>query len=384
MTNFSRPNKNSFETVVKIITGLFLLLFAYKLYRLFFIHNKLNDYLFSENLLHFEGGYIRRSLLGNLFIAFPEPYWKLSVMVLYSGMIIVLLIYVLRHYKNIYALLLFLSAPFGIRMVMFDFGSMYRKEFIFYMLIILVIAMFRTSKNQILNLVYAVSLSTVMIMVHESFIFLAMPVIAWIFYINNAGMTKVIVYVALCCIAFLFLSGAPSDNQIQALDQFFAVRKIDWSKTRLYMTFSKSETLNMAISHLFKGSIFFYLIFFLPVVLYLFYMRMIDRRLMILLAIQLIFCSVVCIIAIDYGRWLSFLLVSFFICMFVYGNLDEFAVRIRNSVKEKFLYVLILAFMMSVYLPHYIQNYNFTENIVEYSFLEKISYSFSELAKENQ
>jgi hypothetical protein len=384
MTNLSSLNKNRFETVVKLLTGLFLLLMVYKIYRLFFIHNKLNDYLFSENLLHYEGGYIRRSLLGNLFIAFPEPFWKLSVMILYSGMIIFLLAYVLRHNKNIYALLLFFAAPFGIRMVMFDFGSMYRKEFIFILPIILVITLYRSYKDHTANLIIAVLLSIIMIMVHESFIFLGMPVIAWVIYISNAGIRQVLAYAFLCGIAFLVLSRTPTVSQIQALDQFFAAQNIDWSKTRLYMTFSKTETLNMSISHLLKGSIFFYLLFFIPVVLYMFYMRMINRKLVILLAVQMIFCSILCIIAIDYGRWLSFLLLSFFICMFIYGDLDEMARRIRTSTKNKLLYVLILLFMLSVYLPHYIQNFHFTQNIVEYSFLEKISYSFSELVKENQ
>jgi hypothetical protein len=384
MTNFSRLNKNGFETVVKLLTGLFLLLFAYKLYRLFFIHNKLNDYLFSENLLHYEGGYIRRSLLGNLFLTFPEPYWKWSVMILYSSMIIVLLVYILRHTKNYYALLLFLAAPFGIRMVMFDFGSMYRKEFIFYMVIILVIFLYKKYKDYTRNLVIAVLLSVVMIMVHESFAFLGMPVIAWILYINNAGRKHVLAYMMLCGLAFLLLSQTPSASQIQALDQFFADRNIDWSKIRLYMTASKAETLKMATDHLFNGSIFFYLMFFLPVVLYMFYMRMIDRKLLILLAVQLCFCLALSIIAIDYGRWLSFVLLSFFICLFVYGGPDELAERIRTSAKEKLIYVVMLLFMLSVFLPHYIPNYHFSDNIVEYSFLEKISYSLSELAKENQ
>jgi len=247
-----------------------------------------------------------------------------------------------------------------------------------------VIFLYKKYKNYTTNLVIAVLMSIMMIMVHESFAFLGMPVIAWILYISDAGRKHVLAYMLLCGIAFLLLSQTPSSSQIQALDQFFAVRSIDWSKIRLYMTASKAETLKMATDHLFNGSIFFYLMFFVPVVLYMFYMRMIDRRLFILLAVQLFFCLALCIIAIDYGRWLSFVLLSFFICLFVYGDPDEFARRIRTSVKDKLIYVVMLLFMLSVFLPHYIPNYHFSESIVENSFLEKISYSLSELAKENQ
>jgi hypothetical protein len=384
MINSIRVKNSKFETTVRILTGLFLLLVAYKLYRLFYIHDKLNDYLFSENLLHYEGGYIRRSLIGNLFIALPEVYWKAGIMVLYSAMLVVLLAYIYRHSKNYYALLFFLCAPFGIRMVMFDFGSMYRKEFIFYLIIILVIILYRNYKNHLSNLIVVILLSTVMIMVHESFLFLGMPVVAWILYINNAGLKQVAAYAGLCVVAFLLLSHTPSVSQIQALDQFFASRNIDWSRTRVYMEFSKADTLKMSTGHFMQGSLFFYLLFFLPVIIYMLYTRMIDRKMMILLAVQMACCLALTIIAIDYGRWLSFVMVSFFICLFTYGDIGDFERSIRTSLKQKLIYVLILLFMLSIYLPHYIQNYHFSQNIVEYSFLEKISNSFSELVKENQ
>ena len=119
MTNETRLNRFSFEGMVRAITIFFLLLFAYKLYRLFFVHDKLNDYLLSENLLHYEKGYIRRSLLGNLFIALPQGFWRLGVILLYSLMMTALLVFVYRTCKNVYLLLLFVCTPFGMRMVMF-------------------------------------------------------------------------------------------------------------------------------------------------------------------------------------------------------------------------------------------------------------------------
>lgn len=384
MTNETRLNKFGFEGVVRSITIFFLLLFVYKLYRLFFIHNKLNDYLFSENLLHYENGYIRRSLLGNLFIALPEAHWKLGVMTLYGLMLVAVLVFIYRNCRNVYALLLCLCAPFGLRMVMFDFGSTYRKEFIFYLLIVLIIILYKKIKNHTAITTIAVLISTAMIMVHESFVFLAMPVIGWILYVNHAGLKRIAVYIILCGLSFLVLSKTPSTDQIQLLDQFFSSRNIDWSKTREYMTFSKAQTLDMSTSHLMQGSILFYLMFFVPILAYLFYSRLIKKDMLLLMVIQLLFCSVLCLVAIDYGRWLSFVLLSFFICLFSYHNLNDFADQIRRSTKEKLIFAGMLLFMLSVYLPHYIKDYDFSTNIVEYSFIEKISYSFSELAKENQ
>jgi hypothetical protein len=384
MINALRDNKNKFELAVRSLIGLFLLLIAYKFYRLFFIRSKLNDYLFSENLLHYEGGYIRRSLLGNLFMSLPEPYWKMGVMIFYSVMIIAMLAFVLKYCKSIYALLIFFCAPFGIRMVMFDFGSMYRKEFIFYLVIILMILIYRKYKDHSVNLFIAVMLSVLMIMIHESFIFLAMPVIAWILYVNHSGIKRVIAYMLLAGIAFLLLSKMPSASQIQSLDLFFESRNIDWSKTREFMTMSRTETLKMAIDHFREGSLVFFLIFFIPIIAYFLYTRIIKREMLVLLLIQSVFCLAICIFAIDYGRWISFLLMSFLICLFSYNDLMGLGQRIRSSIKEKLIFTGLLLFMMSMYLPHFIKDYDLLRNIAEYSFVEKISYSVSELAKENR
>ncbi|HSF46565.1 MAG TPA: hypothetical protein VLA58_11170 [Chitinophagaceae bacterium] len=384
MRNIFKPVRNRFEMVVRLLTGLFLILFAYKLYRLFFIHNKLNDYLFSENLLHYEGGYIRRSFLGNLFVALPESYWRLGIMLLYSALLILLVVFIYKACNNVYALMIFLCAPFGLRMLMFDYGSLYRKEFMFYFLILAVIILYKKSKDHTRNLIIVTALSALMVMVHESFIFLGMPVIAWILYVNQAGRKRVLAYVFLCSGAFLMLSQMPSSSQIQALDQFFAARNIDWNKTRLYLTMNRTETIKFSLAHLLQGSILFYLLYFLPLVLYMFYMRMINRKMIILLAVQMILCMVLCTIAIDYGRWLSFVLISFFICLFVYGDLGELTRRIRDSAREKLIYVVVLLLMLSVFLPHHIEDYRFTASFIEYSFFEKISHSFSELMRENQ
>jgi hypothetical protein len=169
-----------------------------------------------------------------------------------------------------------------------------------------------------------------------------------------------------------------------SLDLFFDSRNINWSKTREFMTMSRTQTLEMALDHFREGSIVFYLIFFIPIIAYLFYTRIIKREMLVLLIIQSIFCFAICIIAVDYGRWMSFLLVSFFICLFSYDDLRDLGDRIRSSLKEKLIYTGLLLFMMSMYLPHFIKDYDLMKNIAEYSFVNKINYSVSELAKENQ
>jgi hypothetical protein len=221
-------------------------------------------------------------------------------------------------------------------------------------------------------------------MIHESFIFLAMPVIAWILYVNHSGIKRVIAYMLLAGIAFLLLSKSPSALQLQSLDLFFGSRNINWSKTREFMTMSRTETLEMAVIHFREGSIIFFLLFFIPIIAYLFYTRIVKREMLILLVAQSIFCFAICLIAIDYGRWISFLLMSFFICLFSFDDLRDLGNRIRSSRKEKLIYTGLLLFMMSMSVPHYIQDYDLFKNITEYSFVNKINSSISELVDERQ
>jgi hypothetical protein len=150
------------------------------------------------------------------------------------------------------------------------------------------------------------------------------------------------------------------------------------------MAMTKSQTLKMATTHFMEGSIIFYLIFFAPIIGYLFYTRVIKREMLILLAVQLLFCLSICIIAIDYGRWLSFVLMSFFICLFSYNDLSDLGDRIRTSRREKLVYIVVLLFMLSIFPPHYIKDYDLLANISGYSFWEKINFSLSEFAKGSQ
>lgn len=74
----------------------------------------------------------------------------------------------------------------------------------------------------------------------------------------------------------------------------------------------------------------------------------------------------------DYGRWLSFMLLSFFLCLFTYHDKHEFSERIRRSTREKILYVAMIIFVCSIHIPNFVDSHPLKKNIKENLVLKKI------------
>jgi hypothetical protein len=172
--------------------------------------------------------------------------------------------------------------------------------------------------------------------------------------------------------SFLLLSVDPTEQQIATLDQFFLNRQIDWSLSRNYFVMSKEKGLSISFSHFMEGSIWFFLLFFMPLIAYLFYARIIRKEFGLLLCFQAAGILVLCIIAMDYGRWLSFMLVSFFLCFFTYNDQEDFTERIRRSNKEKILYAAMILFVCAMHIPNYVDSHPLKRNLKENLILKKV------------
>jgi hypothetical protein len=368
----SFEKKDRFDQIVKWGLIAVVALMVSKLLWINIVENKLSDYLLAETLLYYPGKYIRRSLLGNIFLPFSATTQKALIVLLYSLMVVMLIWYSLKYCRDKYLLLLYLCVPFGIRIYLSENNGLYRKELLFFLVIILALQLYRRSLNQTVNLVVSIVASVLMIMIHESFVFLAVPVMGWIIYKNNAGLLKLCIYFIVTMASFLLLSVDPTEQQIATLDQFFLNRQIDWSLSRNYFVMSKEKGLSISFSHFMEGSIWFFLLFFLPLIAYLFYTRIIKKEFGLLLCFQALGTLVLCIIAMDYGRWLSFMLLSFFLCFFTYDHQEDFRERIRRSNKEKILYAAMILFVCAMHIPNYVDSHPLKRNIKENLILKKV------------
>jgi hypothetical protein len=80
-----------FRAILWALVVLFLVFYLYKFYRYLFVSSNLTEYLQAENLYHYPGLFIRRSLLGNLFILFPAAYWPQLIKLFYMAVILFVL-----------------------------------------------------------------------------------------------------------------------------------------------------------------------------------------------------------------------------------------------------------------------------------------------------
>lgn len=368
----SFDKKDRFDQIVKWGLIAVVVLMVSKLLWINLVENKLSDYLLAETLLYYPGKYIRRSLLGNIFLPFSATTQKALIVLLYSLMVVMLIWYSLKYCRDKYLLLLYLCVPFGIRIYLSENNGLYRKELLFFLAIIMALQLYRKSLNQTVNLLVSIVASVLMIMIHESFVFLAVPVIGWIIYKNNAGLLKLSIYFIVTMASFLLLSVDPTEQQIATLDQFFLDRQIDWSLSRNYLVMSKEKALSISFSHFMEGSIWFFLLFFIPLIAYLFYARIMKKEFGLLLVFQALGTLVLCIIAMDYGRWLSFMLLSFFLCFFTYDDQQDFSERIRRSTKEKILYAVMILFVCVMHIPNYVDSHPLKRNLKENLILKKV------------
>jgi hypothetical protein len=216
------------------------------------------------------------------------------------------------------------------------------------------IELYKRNRNLTFNLILCILVSIIMVMVHESFVFIAAPVIVWIMYKSGDTMYRMSIYSLAVLVAGLVLVPLHTPQQIAILDTYFSQRGIDWIFLRNFMMITRVDTLGMSIRHLMLGSILIYIGLLIPITAYLVHCRLIRSEYRWLLAGQVLGTIAICLIAIDYGRWISFGLVAYFICLISYGGWQEYSLQIRDSAKERFLFFVMIGMFILINPPHYV------------------------------
>lgn len=372
-TKHTTNEKGWFVAAVRVCIILALLFFSIRLLRFLVLDSKMDDYMLSENLLFYAGGIIRRSGMGNLIILLPSELWERVIATAYISTMAALLIFTIRYCRSNYMLLIFLCIPFGFRLYTVANVGLYRKEALLFSLVLICLYLFKKNGSTRTTLIISFTGSILMMMVHETFLFLGAPVIIWLLYKFKSGFAVTGGYILLLIGSFLIFSKTPDPEQISLLDQFFRENQIDWSQTRHYMTMTKKETLDMSLNHIMGGSIIFFLLFYIPIIAYFAQARLFRKEFLILFMVQNLFCFALCLVATDYGRWLSFSMACFLLCLIVFTDLADLNKKISSSVTQKFLYSLLIVFMLSINIPKYIDIFDLPSNLKEHSNLNFVS-----------
>jgi hypothetical protein len=346
-----RRSMSAFRTILWAMCALFLAFYLYKFHRYLFVSSNLTEYLRAENLYHYPGLYIRRSLLGNFFILFPPAYWTHLIQVFYMAVILFVLWHMLRNRPHLPGLVLFLYMPFGLRLVILDSFGLYRKEMVFYLAIILIIALFRRKRGRYVNLLVTIALGALMIMVHESFLFLGVPVCIWVMHLHKTDRRDIAVFAAAMVILWPVLAPDITSAQLEALDKFFAGHGMEWGDARIYLSKDRVQMMEYTVGYFIKGPILFFLGLLIPFLIYLRHIRVLEGEPVKMLFVQLTAALFLCLLGTDYGRWFTFAVSSWFVVLFHFTGMEGLKGWLERSRLNQFIFVFSLLAMLSYHVP---------------------------------
>lgn len=161
-----------------------------------------NSYNFTEFLISYEGGFVRRGLLGQLLywlceITNMSPFGIISGISLCAWIIFLLYFFKKFHALNyswwLLASPLFWGPP----------GSVVRKDYLCFLLIIGMLYLIKNRKIDIVRYILLCIMAFTGMFLHEAFIFFGIPIVSLVLISNKDTHIKGILFTGLNCVLFL-------------------------------------------------------------------------------------------------------------------------------------------------------------------------------------
>jgi hypothetical protein len=353
-------------------------------------------YALSDWLINYEGGFVRRGLAGSLFRAFSGQeylYPTINVVIHVVGLVITLVIFTFmlrRSWKlSIGSAAIFMLNPSGLSLIFS--GVYYRKEMMFHVVTLfhLAIITFVINKRNSDKFTYNISMSALsllgcaMALTHESYIFLSVPVnylLSLYFYSLSSGNTVgkkdhlhafllQLAPITACIIAFVSKGDATigqaiwrslSFKDISQIATWIYIKEIGaWTPQHIHnainvLSMNRTALIAQQFQLFSTGEIFIWI--FLVSISYCYLVgagkeyvsavlidgteveHVILRRKiclgLCLLLFVLFFCSLpLYLLAIDYGRWLSSVVVTYIIVLLVKPDVIAFVPNMLGKNK---------------------------------------------------
>ncbi len=164
-----------------------------------------NSYNFTELLINFEGGFVRRGLFGQILYWICEmwnlsPFGIISVICIVAWIIFILFFFEKFHKLN-YSWWLLVSPLFW-----GPPGSVIRKDYLCYLLIIGMLYLIRKKTPNIIHFVILCCIAIFGMFLHEAFIFYGFPIVALVLWSQRQTRVEGIVFSAIACLLFLLFS----------------------------------------------------------------------------------------------------------------------------------------------------------------------------------
>lgn len=371
------------------------------------------SYSLSEWLINYEGGFVGRGFAGQMFRLFSNQsflYPTINVFVHVVGLIVtltLLLILIVRSSKlNVKAALIFLLHPAGMPLILSY--TYCRKEMLFHVITILhlVIVRFLLSKTGNYKSLYifcSILLFTLLgsaaALTHESYIFLCLPInciitLYFLYSIDSIfsfkrAVNAILIHVLpiICCVAAFLNKGNPAIAQSvwKSISQGDLVKTVVWeysdvdqswivaensSSAILALGTPLSETINGQLNLIFSSEIILWTFIITTSLFYVVeagktYMSAeignecaeyntheLDNGILIILMGLFICSSPLYLLATDYGRFLSSIVISFMLVILTVPNVVLFISNISSDIK-----VIAILLEKAVFLQENLQKY---------------------------
>ena len=365
--------------------AIFFLLICCYLIVVYNFQTTLNNYVYIENLINYEGGLVRRGFLGNLILEIYQlfkihPIIIIQYIYLFAYLIFVVQFFIvsknLWHYNPYIFILISLGSPV-ILFPIFDFDALFRKEIFFFLVYFYhVIIAKKTILGKISlndykrkNYIFILPIILINIFIHEFQFFLIFfhTIINLAVLKKNYDFKFFIYYLIFPIIFLLFVFPADTEsiNQINnSLEKFIPGISNEYTPITIL-----SGNINLQLGQtlwFFKNSSFnnfFQLlivtIFTVPFFSYIFLKnfsnfakKKIYKRIFDLLNIYLLIIFIVFVVlSFDSGRLLNILLVHL-IGFYLIFPAEYFQIKIKKN-NLKFTYIfLIFIYLFLFHLPH--------------------------------
>lgn len=199
----NHPFSNPKKILSVFIIGSILIRIAHTLAKAAFIDP--NSYQFSEFLINFEGGFVRRGFLGQLLYWFCE-YTQLSPFPIISAICliawVIFLCFFFKKFKHLGYCWWFLASP----LFWGPPGSVIRKDYLCYLVIIAMLYIVKSCNLNTLRTLALFLLGTFGMFLHEAFVFFGIPIIGLALISQKRTRIKGIIFSLVGCLLFLMFS----------------------------------------------------------------------------------------------------------------------------------------------------------------------------------
>ena len=365
---------------------------------------RFNEWPVTEWLVNYQGGFVRRGLIGELLLAISDPLTgilpNLYRLVLSSYFIYILIFFALyfaAQIKNYRVLLITLIIQGGIYHMGISADFYTRKENLFLILFGLLCLLYiyasrrqgQPRKSSFTTLIsLAIISAPLMILIHEAYLFMSFPLtvlLLWIACKENPSYIYLrlglMMYIVICLIFFISCSIHHGDViSAQAIwDSLPLVDRLKISPAAPYSQYAAISSIGWTLDQhlstiygvLISGGAYIWVFFmlgnglslaFIAITIYPHAPEIQPKRILGLLAIGLFISSGMFLIAADWGRWIAFISNQLILLMFALkasslAKEDEqskyllLLIQQLRKIKIKYLFILVLIYGLVFQMP---------------------------------